>query len=213
MADFKKTLHLNSDAAKFLGVCAGLADYLGVDAWKLRVVLVVAVLFGAWFLVPAYFVVWLLMGKDGGDDFSRRLSENKTVNHFKNVDYKKGLYRNSREGKFLGVCAGIADYLEVDALWVRLLALVVFFSGFGFIIPAYFIAYFMLDEKPAPKYAHHNAQHRKDEETLNESATSSRYSIKHCARKFSALQSRLIRMEAYVTSSKFRVNQAINNIE
>lgn len=211
MAVTKKTLHLKE--GKFLGVCAGLADYLGLETWKLRVVLVVAVLFGAWFLIPAYFVAWLLMGKDGADDFSRRLSENSTINHFKNVDYKKGLYRNSRDARILGVCAGIADYLEVDAFWVRLLTFIaILMSGFVGLV-AYVAAYFILSDKPAPKYISRDPEQRKFEETLNESAASSRYSIKHCGRKFSSLQSRLIRLEAYVTSSKFRVSQAINNIE
>ncbi|MFX8731571.1 PspC domain-containing protein, partial [Acinetobacter baumannii] len=30
------------------------------------------------------------------------------------------LYRDKVNGKFLGVCAGIADYTGIDALWVRL---------------------------------------------------------------------------------------------
>ena len=41
-----------------------------------------------------------------------------------------GLYRNTRDGKCAGVCAGIADHWEVEHWVVRLLAIVLFlFTG------------------------------------------------------------------------------------
>lgn len=43
------------------GVCGGLADYLGVDANLIRVVVAVATLLGAGSLVVAYIVAWFLM--------------------------------------------------------------------------------------------------------------------------------------------------------
>jgi len=52
----------------------------------------------------------------------------------------KRIYRNTREKVIGGVCAGIADYFDVDVAWIRLaFVLSVFASGFGLL--AYVIAW------------------------------------------------------------------------
>lgn len=59
----------------------------------------------------------------------------------------KKLYR-SRERIIAGVCGGLADYLAVDPVLVRLIAaLAVFFTCFTAII-AYIIAWFVIPESP-----------------------------------------------------------------
>lgn len=59
----------------------------------------------------------------------------------------KRLYR-SQERVIAGVCGGIANYLEIDPVVVRLLtALGIFFSCFTVII-AYFIAWLIIPERP-----------------------------------------------------------------
>ena len=35
---------------------------------------------------------------------------------------KKRLYRNTQEAKIAGVCAGLADYFNVDVVLIRLIA-------------------------------------------------------------------------------------------
>jgi phage shock protein PspC (stress-responsive transcriptional regulator) len=60
----------------------------------------------------------------------------------------KRIYRNPREKVIAGVCAGIADYFDVDVAWVRLaFVLSVFASGFG--VVAYVVAWivFPKDER------------------------------------------------------------------
>jgi phage shock protein PspC (stress-responsive transcriptional regulator) len=60
----------------------------------------------------------------------------------------KRIYRNTREKVVGGVCAGIADYFDVDVAWIRLaFVLSVFASGFGLL--AYVIAWivFPKDER------------------------------------------------------------------
>jgi phage shock protein PspC (stress-responsive transcriptional regulator) len=48
---------------------------------------------------------------------------------------RKRLYRNMDEAYLGGVCAGIAAYFDIDALWVRLLTiLITFMSGFGIVL-------------------------------------------------------------------------------
>ena len=57
-------------------------------------------------------------------------------------------YRNKRDGKVMGVCAGIADYTGVDVTMVRLMFLFSLFISGGSILPVYFIAGFMAPDRP-----------------------------------------------------------------
>lgn len=48
---------------------------------------------------------------------------------------KKRLYKSSRNKKILGVCAGIAEYLNVDPVLIRLLWIIfAFVVGSGIIV-------------------------------------------------------------------------------
>ncbi len=71
-------------------------------------------------------------------------TENTTYN--RNRKSSKKLFRDG-DDKFLGgVCAGIAHYVAVDAIWIRLAFLLLVFAGFGFGIPAYIILWVLLPE-------------------------------------------------------------------
>ncbi len=66
---------------------------------------------------------------------------------------EKRLMRSRYNRKIAGVCAGVADYLEVDPVLVRLLWLVfIFFPLPGGVI-AYFIAWIVLPEEPVREAA------------------------------------------------------------
>lgn len=57
-------------------------------------------------------------------------------------------YLDKRHGKVMGVCSGIADYTGLDVTLVRImLAGAVFMSG-GSVLPLYFIAGIIADDKP-----------------------------------------------------------------
>jgi len=45
-----------------------------------------------------------------------------------------------------GVCGGIAEYLGIDAVLVRLITLLLVFAGVG--IPAYIVAWIIIPEEP-----------------------------------------------------------------
>ena len=62
-------------------------------------------------------------------------------------------YLDKRNGKFLGVCAGIADYTGIEATWVRV-ATVLFtiIGGFPWTVIAYFITAWVADVKPREFY-------------------------------------------------------------
>ncbi|MEO6606541.1 MAG: PspC domain-containing protein [Aeromicrobium sp.] len=56
-----KKLTRNPDDKWLGGVCGGIADYLGVDANLVRLVVAVCTLLGAGTLIVAYVVAWVLM--------------------------------------------------------------------------------------------------------------------------------------------------------
>jgi phage shock protein C len=60
-------------------------------------------------------------------------------------------YLNKAEGKFMGVCAGLADYLGVEALWVRVAVVAVSVLGHLVTVPLYFIIAFLASPRPAPR--------------------------------------------------------------
>jgi len=63
------------------------------------------------------------------------------------TNFSKKLYRKSRNGLVMGVCAGIADYLTMDVKIVRILMLIaVLFTGFFPIVIIYAILGVALDD-------------------------------------------------------------------
>ncbi len=63
-------------------------------------------------------------------------------------------YLDKQNAKWKGVCAGIADYTGIDALWVRIAAVLVTITGPGFpIVPiAYMLIAWMAHTKPFGLY-------------------------------------------------------------
>jgi len=57
-------------------------------------------------------------------------------------------YRDKRNGKVMGICAGIADYTGFDVTLVRICMIAAFFLSSGSIAPIYFIAGWITPNKP-----------------------------------------------------------------
>jgi phage shock protein C len=57
-------------------------------------------------------------------------------------------YRDKRNGKVMGICAGIADYAGFDVSMVRIALIAAIFLSSGSILPVYFIAGMLTPDKP-----------------------------------------------------------------
>src|SRR5215213_8801011 len=57
-------------------------------------------------------------------------------------------YRDKRNGKYLGVCAGIADYTGFDVTLIRICLVAAVVMGSGAPLLLYFIAAMMTQDKP-----------------------------------------------------------------
>lgn len=60
---------------------------------------------------------------------------------------QKRLYRSRKDSMIGGVCAGIADYLNVDPTIVRIITVILAFSA-GFGVVPYFALWLIIPEEP-----------------------------------------------------------------
>lgn len=73
-------------------------------------------------------------------DYNRRLTEQPPS--------RTRFYKDKRNGKIFGICAGIADYTGFDINLVRVCMVAAVFLSSGSILPFYFIAAFITPDKP-----------------------------------------------------------------
>lgn len=117
------------------------------------------------------------------------------------------LYRDKQNAKLMGVCSGIADYTGINAIWVRLGALVLTFMSGGMTIPFYFVAGILLNKKPPHLYVD-------QEETRYWQRV--RQSPKRTAReiraRFRDIDRRLADVETYYVTSNPRLSAEIERL-
>lgn len=58
-----KKLTRSRDDRWLAGVCGGLAEYTGIDAWIVRLITVVAIVLGAGSLILVYLICWIFIPK------------------------------------------------------------------------------------------------------------------------------------------------------
>ncbi len=101
------------------------------------------------------------------------------------------------EGKFLGVCAGIANMTNVDATIIRIgLVLVTLLGAFPWSVIAYFVAAFV--GQPARRHAYRSSSRLAKREEARE--------------RMRNLDLRMQAIETYVTSSNSRLAREIEEL-
>lgn len=113
----------------------------------------------------------------------------------------KKLYRNPVKGKLKGVCAGVADYLDIPVRLVRVIVVLsMFFGLFMFTLIAYFGLAFLLDEKPD------NLQNN------GEKAPTAGELLDNLSRELNGGEASMRNMERYVTSETFSVRSRFRQL-
>ncbi len=56
-----RKLYLDDNNGKIVGVCGGIANYFGMEAWVVRVIAVTGLIFMPSIVFPAYWVAWFVM--------------------------------------------------------------------------------------------------------------------------------------------------------
>lgn len=119
------------------------------------------------------------------------------------------LYRDPRNGRCMGVCAGIADYFDVRPGVVRLLTIILaFITGFWPVIVGYCVLGFILETKPREMY-----DKPEEDEFWRLARNNPDYMRADLRKRFKDIERRTRAMEAYITSKKFRLDRELRSLE
>lgn len=105
-------------------------------------------------------------------------------------------YRDKRNGKLFGVCAGIADYTGFDVSLVRVCFLAAMFMSGGGVLPFYFIAAMVTPTKPQA-FERADVEEREFWQGVRASPARAARDIRS---RFKDIDRRLADIESYVTT-------------
>ncbi|MHA6316830.1 envelope stress response membrane protein PspC [Altererythrobacter sp. CAU 1778] len=117
------------------------------------------------------------------------------------------LYKDSFNKKFMGVCAGIADYTGINAIWVRLGALGLTFLSGGLTIPVYILMGLLLNRKPPHLYVEPDEQRFWQRVRQNP-----KRSAREIRSRMRDIDRRLADVESYYVSNNPRLNAEIERL-
>lgn len=120
----------------------------------------------------------------------------------------KTLYRDMKNAKIAGVCAGLAEYFGIEIWIVRLLVISAFLFSAGFlVVVAYIAAYFILDEMPEHQqwqqsiYKAHNIKRKPWQ-----AGQSAQQILENVGSELAQMEDDIEHMESYVTSFAFKMH-------
>ena len=115
-------------------------------------------------------------------------------------------YRDKQNGKLMGVCAGLADYTGIDAIWWRLFFVVLtLVTGFG--IPIYLALGFLSDKKPPHFYV--DAQEQQYWQRVRQNPTRTAREVRA---RFRDIDRRLAEVEDHYVTSNARLSSEIERL-
>ncbi|WP_298769368.1 envelope stress response membrane protein PspC [uncultured Shewanella sp.] len=125
----------------------------------------------------------------------------------------KTLYRIPTSGKIAGVCAGVADYFNVEVWLVRVVTASMFLlGGYGIVFIIYALLWMILDIKPLTAQTEFEHQDIEIKNKVWRPGEPAQTVLKEVNLQFKSLESRLQRMERHVTSDNFDLKNQINNL-
>ncbi|MGI8610749.1 MAG: envelope stress response membrane protein PspC [Sphingomicrobium sp.] len=117
-------------------------------------------------------------------------------------------YRDKRNGKFLGVCAGIADYTGFDVTLIRICLAAAIIMGSGAPLLIYFIAAMMTPDKPS-QFAVSDMEEKQFWQGVRASPTRTARDIRS---RFKDIDRRLADIESYVTTENRSLAREIDQL-
>ena len=122
-------------------------------------------------------------------------------------DLRTSFYRDKQNAKLMGICAGIADYTGVNAIWIRLGFIGLVFMTGGGIIPFYFIAGLLANKKPPHLYV--DRQEQQFWQRVRQSPTRTARDVRA---SFRDIDRRLADVELYYVSANPRLSDEIEQL-
>lgn len=120
---------------------------------------------------------------------------------------RRRFYRSRNRAMVAGVCAGLADYFGFNLKVTRVLAVIAVLMAMPVTLVAYFGTVFLVPAAPdaggEPPY---------DEEFRKAVRSAPRQTLSEVKRRFQSLDSRMARLERYVTSPRFNLDREFRNL-
>lgn len=119
------------------------------------------------------------------------------------------LYKDPKNGMFMGVCAGLANYMDLNVTFVRVGVVIgAIFTGFWLFVIGYLAFGFLLNPQPDDLYSD-----EEEEEFWRQTRKAPDYTAAELRKRFRDIERRTANMEAYVTSKKFKLEREINALD
>ena len=120
---------------------------------------------------------------------------------------RRRFVRSRERAMIAGVCAGLAEYFGFNLRATRVLAVISLFMAMPVTLLAYFGAVFLI-----PVAADEHLPRNYDPEFRRAVRASPAQTVSDVRRRFQTLDSRLARLERYVTSSQFDLDQKFRKL-
>jgi phage shock protein C len=120
---------------------------------------------------------------------------------------RRRFYRNRDKAMLGGVCAGLADYFGFNLRVTRILAFIGFLMAMPLTLLIYFGAVLLIPAESA-----NDANSEYDPEFRRAVRSAPAETVGDVRRRFQSLDSRLAKLERYVTSSRFNLDQEFKKL-
>lgn len=128
--------------------------------------------------------------------------------HYGQPASRTKFYRDKRNGKLFGVCAGIADYTGFDVSLVRVAFLAALFMSGGGVLPFYFIAAMVAPTKPVAL----ERADREEQQFWQGVRASPARAARDIRSRFKDIDRRLADIESYVTTENRSLAREIEQL-
>ena len=120
---------------------------------------------------------------------------------------RRRFYRNKSRAMIGGVCAGLADYFGFNLRVTRILMVISLLMAFPATMLAYLGVVFLVPSAPV-------AESRPDiDEAFRQAVRSDpRHTMAEVGRRYKKMDARLAKLERYVTSPRFDLDQEFRNL-
>jgi len=120
---------------------------------------------------------------------------------------RRKFYRSRDRAMIAGVCAGLADYFGFNLKMTRVLAVISLFMAMPVTLVAYFGTVFLVPARTAA-----DRESARDPEFHKAVRSAPRQTLSDVRRRYQSLDSRMARLERYVTSTRFNLDQEFRKL-
>ena len=132
------------------------------------------------------------------------------MNSFTGVHGQR-LYRDADRAIIGGVCAGLATYLGFNLKVTRFLCVIAFLCAFPFALVAYIAAVLLIPSSSSRFYDEKIYEERR-KEALREEILRARPTVSEVRERYKSLDERLAKLEKYVTSSRYELDEKFRRL-